>query len=135
MEFSRCRAYLSNSDIRWKKTVQSHVNSIQVFVIKWCNKMCNLQSQQDIKFQSNGCHLKVEIAQTEQGRTWPQAWTPASVLLAPTNWRSFLWSFVLWIKAFSNAHCTVGGDSWYCQPENIISIQNNWKTERIQLFI
>jgi len=69
-----------------------------------------------------------------QDLTWPQAWTPASVLLAPTNWRSFLWSFVALIKAFSTAHCTVGGDSWYCQPENTVTSQNKGEKERIQLF-
>lgn len=45
MKFSWCRADLSNSYIRRKKTVQSSVNAIQIVVIKWCKKMCNLQSQ------------------------------------------------------------------------------------------
>lgn len=55
MEFCRRRADLSKPDIRRKKTIQRRVNSIQVFVIKGCKKMCNLQSQQGMKLQSNGC--------------------------------------------------------------------------------
>ena len=44
MEFSWCRANLSNPDIRRKNAVQSHMNFFQVVIVKWCKKMCNLQS-------------------------------------------------------------------------------------------
>lgn len=45
VEFSWCRADLSNSNISRKKTVQSCMKFFQVVIVKRCKKMSNLQTQ------------------------------------------------------------------------------------------
>ncbi|PON39073.1 hypothetical protein PanWU01x14_307800 [Parasponia andersonii] len=50
MEFRHCRAYLSNSNISRKKTIQSCMNAFQAFIVERGDKVCHLKSLLIVKF-------------------------------------------------------------------------------------
>lgn len=117
MKVRHGRTNLPNSYIRRKKTIESSMNVFQAMVVKWRNKVCHLKPQL-VGTGSKQKHWFPNFHRRHiSDQTWPQAWTPLSVLLAPTKWRSFLSSFVARVRAFSTRHWIVGGDSWYCHPK------------------